>query len=77
MIKLFETLVHMFYPSRCPMCGKVVEKDGKICGECIGGVTEITLLFVKGAEANLGTVCAVKGAMCSKALLLPFTIPAR
>jgi len=45
--KIFKLLGKIFYPSRCPLCGKIVEKDFEICQSCKPTVEEITAPICK------------------------------
>lgn len=35
MNRFFSTLLDLLYPPKCPFCGKLTEKDGDICPDCL------------------------------------------
>ena len=43
-MKLFHDLADIFYPTTCPGCGKVVERDRGWCEDCLKRVWNPRLL---------------------------------
>lgn len=49
---LFSSVVHLLYPTRCPVCGEVIGKSERFCSECANSLTPFGGSFnIKGAES--------------------------
>ena len=47
-----RSILHLFYPNRCPVCGAVIESNGRFCGECEGKLKQYCGDYkVDGAES--------------------------
>ena len=47
-----RSILHLLYPNRCPVCGIVIESDGRFCGECEDKLTVYSDSFcISGAES--------------------------
>lgn len=64
-MKLFHDLADIFYPTTCPGCGKVVERDRGWCEDCLKRVWNPRLLNSSHTDHLHGcyTLCNYEGAV--------------
>lgn len=71
-MEFFKRILSIFYPNRCPYCGKVIVADEKICNDCVENLPHIIGPFCECCGSSKEH-CKCKGKQMSyKMVIAPF-----
>jgi len=71
-MEFLKRILSIFYPNRCPYCGKVITADEKVCEDCFNNLPRITEPFCEHCGASKKE-CKCNGRQMSyKMVIAPF-----